>query len=365
MSHPDGALKFLGSFKQFSSRLDERYNSIQAYMVPASKDVPLPPPMLDEETQQVLGEKLWQNFVSLESPDGTKDGGGGNATNTNSNNSIPESKLLDMTKLAAAAGGGNYDAEEDPLNAPQVLEAVKDFRTNLNKTQSSQKKKRSELVLLKLKDMRPRIKALLEEEKKRGPMMAMPMQMQMPPPTPPGASANAPPLPSGALPPPLPSGALPPPLPSGALPPPPLGALPVPPTAAAADSGKRGRSNLPAWMTQQQAQQSQEEEGEQPAAKKLKTSSTTSATASSSPYPSSFPPLPASTHTILREFLSKQIQEYLGEEEATLIDFLHAHILNGKATSELVDEVKLVLEEESPAFMEALWKRIAELQQQQ
>ena len=107
-------------------------------------------------------------------------------------------------------------------------------------------------------------------------------------------------------------------------------------------------------MTQQHQQQQQPDK--EPAAKKLKTEPH---------YPATFPPLPASTHIVLREFLSKQIQEYLGEEEATLIDFLHSHILQGKATSELLEEVKLVLEEESPAFMEALWKQIEELQQQQ
>jgi hypothetical protein len=66
LGHPDVAIKFLGSFKEFTSRLDERYSDIDAYMVPNSPDIPLPPPVVDKETSTILGEKLWQNFVSLE-----------------------------------------------------------------------------------------------------------------------------------------------------------------------------------------------------------------------------------------------------------------------------------------------------------
>ena len=92
MSHADGAIKLLGSFKRFVSRLDARYNQIQAYMVPASPDIPLPPPLLDEETQEVLGQKLWDYFIGLENPDGAGP------------ENIPK---LDVDKVAAAAGGGN------------------------------------------------------------------------------------------------------------------------------------------------------------------------------------------------------------------------------------------------------------------
>lgn len=309
MSHPDGAIKFLGSFKQFTSRLDDRYNQIQAYMVPASPDIPLPPPLLDEETQKVLGEKLWQNFVGLESPD--------------SKDTQEETQKLDVDKLAAAAGGGNYDADEDPLNAPQVLEAVKEFRRKLDKTQSFQKKKRMELVAQKLAEMRPRVKALMEEEKRRPP-----------------AAVPPPPLPGG--PPPLPPGVPPPP--AAGLPPPPMGEGP---TGAIGDSGKRGRSNLPAWMTQQQA-------GGEPASKKAKTGEA---------HPASFPPLPPSNHPQLRDYLSQQVRESLGEEEATLIDFLYNHIIQCKPTVDLLQELQMVLEEEATGFLESLWKKIYELQQ--
>lgn len=333
MSHPDGACKFLGAFKNFTSRLDERYNDLQALMVPASKDVPLPPPLLDEESQQVLGEKLWQNFVAAESPE-TAAGGGPAST------SASVQPPLDADKVAAAAGGSsNYDVDEDPLNAPAVLQAVKEFRRKLTKTQSYQKRKRMELVAQKLIEIAPRVKAQMEAEAKAGVGMSAPGGLP-PPPFPP---------PPGTLPPPPPGAGGPPPLmlPGGLPPPPP------PPGAGAenpsADSGKRGRSNLPAWMTQQPPAAAAE-----PPTKKLKSEATP---------PTHFPALPPSTHATLKAFLEAQVQEALGEKEETLISFLYNHIVASKAASELLEELKMVLEEEAGAFLQAVWNKIHELQQ--
>ena len=53
-------------------------------------------------------------------------------------NDDDEPKHLDTDKVAAAAGGA-YDADEDPLNAPNVLAAVKEFRRKLDKTHGNQK----------------------------------------------------------------------------------------------------------------------------------------------------------------------------------------------------------------------------------
>jgi hypothetical protein len=313
MSHPDGAIRFLGSFKKFTSRLDDRYNQIQAYMVPASPDMPLPPPLLDEETQATLGEKLWQNFVSLESPD--------------SKTALDETHKLDVSKVAAAAGGGNYDADEDPLNAPQVLKAVKAFRIKLDKSQTFQQKKRKEMVYQKLAGMKSRVKEMMKEEKQRPAIVPPPL---LPPP----GTAGLPPPP----PPPGTVGLPPPPPPPGAA------GLPQPPVG---DSGKRGRSNLPAWMTEQQQQ------SDGPASKKAKTGD----------YPAIFPPISPSTYTQLRDYLRQQVREVLGEEEATLIDFLYNHIIQGKATSELLQELQMVLEEEANNFLKSLWNKVYELQQ--
>lgn len=326
MSHPDGASKFLGAFKQFTSRLDDRYNTLQAYMVPANKDVPLPPPLLDEESQKHLGEKLWQNFVAAEAPELHGDA---------ADASKEAAKPLDAEKVAAAAGGNNYDADEDPLNAPAVLEAVKEFRRKLGKTQSFQKRKRMELVSKKIAEMKPRVQAMVEEEKKRGP-----------------------PLPSG-VPPLPPQGSLPAPPTGGELPQPPVppGGLPVPP-AGATDSGKRGRSNLPAWMTNQEHKPSEDTSEEAPPAKRAKTDG-------EEDFPANFPPtLPLSTHGPLKDFLTAQVQEALGEQEAELIQFLFGHIVGGKSTAEMLQELQMVLEEEAKPFLKAVWSKVRELEQQ-
>lgn len=381
MINPDQALKVVASFKIFSGHLDDRYNDIRCYMVPVSPDIPLPPPLVDETTKKILGEKLWHNFTSLElsqpgvvaaaKPRGNESTAAGATTTktvtakgeSNSGNTAGKSdkndvrdknnkkstgapasdendddeeskpRLLDANKVAAAAGGvGAYDADEDPLNAPQVLEAVKEFRRKLDKTHGSQKTQRMELVAKKLRELRPRIRVQVDAEKQSrkrgGPPPPVPL------PAPPQTSLPQPPLPGG-----------PPPPPSLGLPPPPR---------AAADSGKRGLSNLPAWMTQQQQQAGAS--GREPASKKAKTSA--------SEYPSHFPStLPPSSHPVLRQFLANQVKESMGEEEATLIDFLYTHILQGKATSELLQELEVVLEEEADAFLKAVWAKVREIQQ--
>lgn len=363
MLNPDQALKVTASFKNFSFQLDDRYKDIRCHMVPSSPDIPLPPPLVDETSKKVLGDKLWHNFVSLETSysenearanDGTTGakisptkGGGAEGSDSKTNDAKDNSatddndedenkpKLLDADKVAAAAGGvGAYDADEDPLNAPQVLEAVKEFRRELDKTHGSQKTQRIELVAKKLSELRPRIRAQVDSEKKnRRQQQAGGPPPPMILPAPPQTSLPQPPLPGG-----------PPPPPSLGLPPPPR---------TAADSGKRGRSNLPAWMTQQQQQQSQSS-GDEPASKKVK-----------GEYPSHFPSnLPVSYHPMLRQFLANQVKESMGEEEATLIDFLYTHILQGKTTAELLKELQVVLEEEADAFLKAVWTKVQEIHQQ-
>mmetsp|Transcript_2724 Transcript_2724/g.7468 ORF Transcript_2724/g.7468 Transcript_2724/m.7468 type:complete len:409 (-) Transcript_2724:206-1432(-) len=366
MLNPDQALKVVASFKTFASQLDERFKDIRCYMVPSSPDIPLPPPLVDDTTKKVLGDKLWNNFVSLETVYAEKDSRGAEgkagATATTTTTSPPgkgdaaaggdakapsgnddtgadgdddddKPKLLDADKAAAAAGGvGAYDADEDPLNAPQVLEAVKEFRRKLDQTHGSQKTQRMELVAKKLRELRPRIRAQVDAEKKQQQVQHQQQQRL------------------GAPPPPMPS--LPVPPPPGGLPPPPRAST----TTAAADSGKRGRSNLPAWMTQQKASDGGGDDDE-PDAKKARTTT--------GGYPSHFPSsLPPASHPVLRRFLANQVKESMGEEEATLIDFLHGHILQGKATSELLQELRVVLEEEADGFLKAVWSKVQELQHQ-
>uniref|UniRef100_A0A7S4EGQ6 PWI domain-containing protein n=1 Tax=Pseudo-nitzschia australis TaxID=44445 RepID=A0A7S4EGQ6_9STRA len=408
MINPDQAMKVVACFKKFSDKLDDRHKGIRCCMVPSSPDLPLPPPLVDETAQKVLGEKLWHNFVTLETvhaekcanndnsnsntnkgtnaptvtgdnaaeSDKTKDADETNSntnTNTNDNDNVTtdkeedqnKPKLLDADKVAAAAGGaGAYDAEEDPLNAPQVLEAVKEFRRKLDQTHGSQKTQRMEMVAKKLGELRPKIRAQVDAETKNRRERS---QLQRPGAVGAAHAAAAPPPPVGVAlpaPPTQASLSLPqPPLPGGLAAPPPSLGLPLPPRSrgAVADSGKRGRSNLPAWMTQQQQQQGNNASTEQdPASKKAKTSG------SASDYPSHFPSsLPPSSHAMLRQFLANQVKESMGEEEATLIDFLYNHILRGKATSELLQELQDLVEEEADGFLKAVWTKVQEIQQQQ
>jgi len=374
MLSPDQALKVVACFKHFTSQLDDQYKDMRCYMVPSSPDVPLPPPLVDETTQKVLGEKLLKNFNSLEEAtiqnsaksDNEYDKAGnlvkitGHETegdngkigaNDDENNDEPK---LDANKVAAAAGGlGAYDAEEDPLNAPNVLAAVKEFRRKLDKTHGNQKTHRAELVAKRLKEARPRIRKIVDDEKKNQ-QEQLKQQKDVPPGfgrAPPPVSLPVPPQ-TSLLQPPLPGGGPPPPPPSLGLPPP----RPVPglERGTGIDSGKRGRSNLPAWMTQQQSEEVESN-------KKMKTTTESL----SKDYPSHFPStLPPSSHAMLRQFLANQVRESMGEEEATLIEFLHSHIIEGKATSELLQELQVVLEEEADSFLEAVWAKVQEIKQQ-
>jgi len=60
----------------------------------------------------------------------------------------------------------------------------------------------------------------------------------------------------------------------------------------------------------------------------------------------------------MRVWVSKKIIEYLGEEEKTLIDFILTMIAAHKTPSEMLDQIKLVLDEEAEAFMVKLWRAL-------
>lgn len=367
MLNPDQALKVVACFKAFTKQLESRYQDMRCYMVPSSPDVPLPPPLVDETTQKVLSEKLVQNFTTFQNSLQNKARNDNNKENTNdtdetmmattgnnneevvttkntSNNE--DGQKLDADKVAAAAGGvGAYDVDEDPLNAPNVLAAVKEFRRKLDKTQGSQKTKRAELVAKKLKEARPKLRLTVDDEQKT--RQERLQQHQQHPNDTVGVSLPVPPAQTSLPQPPLPGGGGgPPPLP---LPPPSLG-LPPPPRVN--DSGKRGRSNLPAWMTKPQQHTASTEDA--PANKKSKTTADN--------YPSHFPSaLPASSLTVLRQFVATQVRESLGIEDATLIEFIYTHIIQGKATSELLQELRVVLEEEADGFLDAVWTKVKEI----
>lgn len=322
---------------------------------------------------------------------------------------IDNTLKLDSAKLRAAAGGGAYDEETDPLNAPEVLEAVKEFKKRLEITQGGFRKKRKEYVEKRLKEMVKTAKErLIQQRKEMEEMNQLQQQQQqlLPPP----------PLPSAGLPPPPvpPEGLVPPPQPVNNE------------KNSNRDTGRRGVSNLPAWMTANNNNGAIEGEkkrtveavaddnnddgplkkkkfipsdanrdinarkerivvdgtGEMSlaairaaneAADKEKEYLNEAKTYSNDQILSAmFPKLdqPEMVPTI-RKFVKEQMMEYLGEEEATLIDFVMNYLVkynsNGGDTSKgntvngLLHEMRMVLEEDTEIFAIDLFKKILDV----
>lgn len=58
----------------------------------------------------------------------------------------------------------------------------------------------------------------------------------------------------------------------------------------------------------------------------------------------------------LRQWVTKKIREYLGEEEKTLIDFVCTKVANRCAPRDLLKELRMVLEDDADVFMVKLWR---------
>mmetsp|Transcript_18071 Transcript_18071/g.27079 ORF Transcript_18071/g.27079 Transcript_18071/m.27079 type:complete len:740 (+) Transcript_18071:61-2280(+) len=375
--------------------------------------------------------------------------GNGNANDSN-NDTIEETKLkLDTAKVRAAAGGGNYDEETDPLNAPEVLEAVAQFKKRLEVTQGGHRKKRKEYLEKRLSSMIKEAKERLvvqrkeaeEEEKRRRKMQEEQIMMGHahghahghghglgqgpgqglgpPPPLPPPMNLPPPPLPPGVA----------PPQPSGP------GSNADAGTARSRDTGRRGVSNLPAWMTAGNDDNSKskkrsaddmasgstaavatagDDNANEPQTKRkfvpseanrdinarkerlvvdgslaairaaneaadkkkkvLEYLDSASTFTKDQILSGSFPKLHLpELIPLVRKFVKEQMVEYLGEEEATLIDFVMNYLVKGDASSTnensimgkkvdgLLEEMKMVLEEDAESFVLDLFKKIVEV----
>ena len=180
MMHGEGAGKLVYAAEQLGF--------LKAYLVPASPDRLLP---TLSDACFPGDDEWWQTMKTF--PTATR--------------------VIDTHKVAAAAGGNNYDEDADPLNAPAVLEAVRKFRISLETTQTSHQRRRAQLV-------QERLLQAMEVIKRQPPPLPPPVVVSLPPP----------PLPLGLLPPPpppqlgIPTICDPPPLPDTALLPP----LPIP-----------------------------------------------------------------------------------------------------------------------------------------
>jgi hypothetical protein len=282
-----------------------------------------------------------------------------------------DGKKLDTAKLAAAAGGA-YDEEADPLNAPEVLEAVAQFRKNLEATQGGYKKKRAEYVNTRLekevKIAKEKIIQRRKEEEER--KNSVPLPPTLPPPLPPGIP-GVPPLPNVP-----PAGILPPPLPVALPPPPPPGDVPGlkrPLDNIDADSeAMRKRSKAGDDVN---GRKERVDVGDQSiaeiraaniAADKAAAYLKDAASFANDKILSNshFPLLKDHQSPGIRKFVKEQIVEYLGEEEATLIDFVMNHLKKGeeeRTTKPLLEEMTMVLEEDAEPFVLALFRKIVEI----
>ena len=77
---------------------------------------------------------------------------------------------------------------------------------------------------------------------------------------------------------------------------------------------------------------------------------------------SKFPPLPPSAAEPLKRYVTSQIVDYLGEEESTLIEFIMKELSKGGGctTLSLLEEMKMVLDEESEDFVLGLYRKMLE-----
>ena len=330
---------------------------------------------------------------------------------------------LDVSKVAAAAGGGAYDEDVDPLNAPVVLQAVARFKIKLEERDATNKKKRMEFINARLKGEVAKSKLKLKEKKieeeKEKEIEAKRKLFEITEESKHVLQEGLPPLP----PPPLPPTSKDPPLP------------PMPSSVVedgVKDTGRRGVSNLPSWMTKsvaktdtvdkdaislnpnatedtsslkrklvpseanrdinqrrqridtgddsmslaqiRAANEAADAAERDLSAKKdvSKPSSTiyfgTTVTKEQLFSPdAAFPPLIPKYIENIRIYVTEQIVEYLGEAEKTLIDFVMNHLTQStkeqpRKTKVLLEELGAVLEEDAETFVLDLYKKVSSYQ---
>mmetsp|Transcript_20760 Transcript_20760/g.30681 ORF Transcript_20760/g.30681 Transcript_20760/m.30681 type:complete len:471 (+) Transcript_20760:21-1433(+) len=281
---------------------------------------------------------------------------------------LEDGNKLDRAKVAAAAGGA-YDEEADPLNAPEVLEAVAQFKKKLEATQGGYRKKRTEYVDAKLEEEKKLAKERLIQARKAAEIRSneAPHQLGLPPPMP-----SAPPPPPGTVPP-----------PSG-LPPPPSGLPPPPLPPALAGMKRPAEAMIPGGEMPGKKSTSEEDVNSRKerldvgsqsiaeiraaniaadkAAAYLKDAA--SFTKEQILSASHFPALKNESFPEVRKFVKEQIVEYLGEEEATLIDFVMNYLKKeekDRGSSGLLEEMKMVLEEDGETFVLHLFRKIVQM----
>lgn len=332
---------------------------------------------------------------------------------------------IDVSKVAAAAGGGEYDEDSDPLNAPEVLAAVAAFRRRNHERDAHLRRRRVEIVDRRLAEETPRARARLlrwmeearakaEADRAARAVMASAMAAKEESGVPPAAAAAAPP-------------------------PAKEGDVTTTDAASAAgggavDTGKRGVSNLPAWLsktggaaaptagsteaaagpppyaTKADGTEAGEEDESNPrkrkfvpseanrdvntrkqridagggmsmaeiraaneAADKKKAAAATTAAAATATTKGdilkagvTFPPVPAGSVPKMKQYVTDQIVELLGEAEDSMINFVLGALTVPKSpagclVSSMLEEMQPVLDEDAEDFVVDLYRTVAGL----
>ncbi|XP_059373291.1 RNA-binding protein 25-like isoform X1 [Carassius carassius] len=58
----------------------------------------------------------------------------------------------------------------------------------------------------------------------------------------------------------------------------------------------------------------------------------------------------------IRPWIKKKIIEYIGEEEATLVDFVCSKVMAHSTPEGILDDVAMVLDEEAEVFIVKMWR---------
>jgi hypothetical protein len=364
LSHADAAAKLMAAFRHFQQKLSaasteaateaeatteqadapQSMSDIQAYLVPNHPDIPLKPVTMDPETALILGDRLfssWQSLSQGNSSNKTVNAAVAtdHATTTVTTSSTTATSAMDGVVVDKnnddAQANQNYDDDDDgdPLEAPAVLAAVRDFRRRLEQQQGSKSTRRKELVALKLQEMLPVVRQRVQEEATRPPQA---MSVGIPPPPPAAAAGGG----------------------GGALPPPPV-PLPVPPSAA--ENAPRGVSNLPAWMTKQEPEIATTETETEPPLKRPRLGFEVPSLEGNTDQ--KFPAMDPNNYLLVKQAIEKQCLESLGDPVAssTLVDFIYNKVVAESLVSPVLQEVQEVLEDEAAQFVQTLWEKVHEL----
>ena len=352
--------------------------------IPPDLKIPIPPPQPSDAS---IPHRLLEVLTTLRIryDEGKMITTDNNQTNASSHSAASTgddtTKILqlDATKLAAAAGG-NYDEDADPMNAPEVLNALSEFKRSLEVLDVKSRKRRVDIIT---KAMEGKVKELVERGRKEREIAKKRIMNQG------GDNGNGNSTASAAV--------------------------VVDPNLE--DTGKRGVSNLPAWMTAQDgsgaappldaAQSGQDTTSTEDDTKKRKfvpseanrddfnvrkqridmqqgggslaeIRAANEAADKEKNQPSSstlyttkedilaadtmFPPLsshPSTSPEQIESYVKSKIVDYLGEEESTLISFIMKELSKGVKTTALLEEMKMVLDEDAEEFVLGLYKRMA------